>query len=1041
MRFFLLSSLAAALLAVVGPSRSQDKNDPLSEHIAPGKARTPEEERKAFHLPPGFEIQLVASEPDIHKPMNIAFDDRGRLWVTESVEYPFPAPANKKGRDAVKILEDFGPDGKARKITTFADGLNIPIGVLPLTSPIAPPRRGVGGEGALVYSIPNIWKLTDTDSKGHANKREVFVGTFETRDTHGMTNSFTWGFDGWIYATHGFSNTSKIRGADGQAITLNSGNTYRMKPDGAHVEQFTWGQVNPFGLTFSPLGDLFSADCHTKPIMMLLRGGYYDSFGKPHDGLGYAPEMMGAYPDSTAIAGIAYYEADHFPHAYRGQVFIGDVVTCRVNEFRLEWRGSSPWATKHDFLTSDDRWFRPVDIKLGPDGALYIADFYNRIIGHYEVPLDHPGRDRTSGRIWRIVCRGKDGKVESQVPPDLTKATVAELVDRLGQINLANRIHAMNQLVQHGGKDVVDAVRSIMGPSGSSLQREYGLWVLERMGVLDKDTLAAAAEDDERGVRVHAMRVLSERKELADKEHTLLLSGLKDKDPFVQRSAADALGKHENADNLAALLELRHSVPSADTHLLHTVRMAIRGTLRLAESWKQLTALNERDRQAIADVALGVPTADSAKYLVERLKERARDRGNLLASSHHIARYGDGDVTRRLIEFVRAHEPADKGLQAALFQSVEQGVQERGAGLSEEARAWGRALANDLLNSPMAGETLTGVRMAGSLRMKETQDKLAAIAGRPSPSIKGTRPPDNITSVQSDAFDNVRAEAIKSLVLLDSRKHTELLGRILANASEPLGLREQACHTLASVNHADTQAELVKALPLAPARLQSVIAADLAGSPSGAEKLLEAVTVGKASARLLQERFVELRLAAAKLPDFKKRIAKLTEGLPPADQKMQELFRRRKAGFAASKPDAEMGAKVYEKNCANCHQLGGKGAKIGPQLDGVGIRGVDRLLEDILDPNRNVDQAFRATIFALKNGQSVTGLVLREEGEIYVLADDKGKEVRVPKNTVEERSVSQLSPMPANLVDQITEMDFYHLMAYLLQQRAPKEGK
>jgi putative heme-binding domain-containing protein len=156
---------------------------------------------------------------------------------------------------------------------------------------------------------------------------------------------------------------------------------------------------------------------------------------------------------------------------------------------------------------------------------------------------------------------------------------------------------------------------------------------------------------------------------------------------------------------------------------------------------------------------------------------------------------------------------------------------------------------------------------------------------------------------------------------------------------------------------------------------------------------------------------------------------------------MQELFKRRKAGFAASKTDATLGAKVYEKNCANCHQLGGKGAKIGPQLDGVGIRGVDRLLEDILDPNRNVDQAFRATIFALKNGQSVTGLVLREEGEIYVLADAQGKEVRVPKNTVEERSVSQLSPMPANLVDQITEPDFYHLMAYLLQQRAPKEGK
>src|SRR5262249_46110737 len=366
---------------------SDDKKDPYAEHIAPGNPRTPDDERKAFRLPPGFESQLVASEPDIHKPMNIAFDAHGRLWVTDTVEYPFPVAQDKKGRDTVKVLADFAPDGKARKVTTFGDGLNIPIGVLPMD------------HGAIVHSIPNIWRLTDTNGKGHADKREVFVGPFGTRDTHGMTNSFTRGFDGWIYATHGFANDTTIQGRDGQAIHMNSGNSYRMRPDGSHVEQFTWGQVNPFGLTFDPVGNLFSADCHTKPIMMLLRGGYYDSFGKPHDGLGYAPEMMGAYPDSTAIAGIAYYEADHFPRAYHGQVFIGDVVTCRVNEFRLEWRGSSPWATKHDFLTSDDRWFRPVDIKLGPDGALYIADFYNRIIGHYEVPLDHPGRDRTSGRI------------------------------------------------------------------------------------------------------------------------------------------------------------------------------------------------------------------------------------------------------------------------------------------------------------------------------------------------------------------------------------------------------------------------------------------------------------------------------------------------------------------------------------------------------------------------------------------------------------------------------------------------------------------
>ena len=171
---------------------------------------------------------------------------------------------------------------------------------------------------------------------------------------------------------------------------------------------------------------------------------------------------------------------------------------------------------------------------------------------------------------------------------------------------------------------------------------------------------------------------------------------------------------------------------------------------------------------------------------------------------------------------------------------------------------------------------------------------------------------------------------------------------------------------------------------------------------------------------------------------MKERLAKLTKGLPPADQKIQELIGARHKGFDGAKPDADLGAKVFEKSCAICHTIANKGAKVGPQLDGVGVRGLDRLLEDVLDPNRNVDQAFRLTILNLKDGRVVRGLLLREEGEVLVMADDKGKEVRVAKNEVDERSTSQQSPMPATFAEQIPEADFYNLMAFLLKlQVAP----
>ena len=160
-----------------------------------------------------------------------------------------------------------------------------------------------------------------------------------------------------------------------------------------------------------------------------------------------------------ASPALTYYAADQFPEAYRGTIFVGNVVTNRINHDKVEWHGSTPKGIEQpDFVWSEDNWFRPVDIELGPDGALYIADFYNRIIGHYEVPLTHPGRDRKSGRIWRIVYRGPDGKLPP--PPgqvDRTKSTVEQLANDLGDPNLAVRISASNQLVERGGKEAAAA--------------------------------------------------------------------------------------------------------------------------------------------------------------------------------------------------------------------------------------------------------------------------------------------------------------------------------------------------------------------------------------------------------------------------------------------------------------------------------------------------------------------------------------------------------------------------------------------------------
>lgn len=994
-----------SLLALVCAAGSLKADPP---YVATTPHRSPAEERASFRLPPGFEAQLVAAEPDIHKPINIAFDAKGRLWATCTIEYPYPA-AEGKGRDTVKILEDFGPDGRARKITTFADGLNIPIGILPYQ------------DGAIVYSIPNIWRLRDTDGDGKCDTREVVLSGFGHRDTHGMVNGFVLGFDGWVYACHGFSNDSVVKGKDGSEIRMNSGNTFRFKPDGSRVEMVCRGQVNPFGQCLDSLGNLYTACCHSKPITQLLRGAVYPSFMKPHDGLGFGPAMVHEYRGSTALCGLVYYDADHYPKSYHDTMFLGDVVNCCINVFDIERKGATYTAKqrKEDFLSSSDPWFRPCDIKLGPDGALYVADFYNRIIGHYEVPLEHPGRDRTSGRIWRIIYRGEYGKAPPPKAPrsDWTKASVEELVKDLADPNLVVRMTATHQLAERGAKDpragTVDSlayrVAYNLEPGAGPARRAHSLWVLERLQSLDDQPLLAAAKAEDLTVRAHALRVLAERKELSTDQAALVRDSLADSNDLIRRIAADVLARHPSAAARDALLEARVKTDiQRDPFLLHAVRIALREQFRGKEEW----SVASKRITAVGDIAVGLPETAAGNFLVEHLAElRDSQRRRAAEFVHHAARYADAAHLPRLTAAIQA-DAAD-----ALVLSLVRGYQERGQALPAATTEWAVGRIERLLHSTDGGDAQRGIELALALNHRPVATQVAAVGGdrqRPGP---------------------VRIAALNALTRLDPKESTAVLGPRLNDASEPAALREAVAKALAEVNSADARAALANSLPTAPARLASTIAAGLAGTVPGATLLLDTIAAGKASPQLLTDKAVLVKLEASKLPGVKQRVEKLTAGLPPADAAIARLLRQRSAGYQNRKPDLAAGAKLYTQHCANCHQIGGQGAKVGPQLDGIGARGLDRLLEDVLDPNRNVDQTFRATALTLKNGRQLSGLVLREEGEVVVLADAQGKEVRVEKAEIDQRETQPLSPMPANWGDVIAEKDLYDLLAYLLSQR------
>lgn len=1143
--------------------------DPFAEGVRTTDPLTPEEQQKRFKLPPGFEIQLVAAEPQIRKPMNMAFDLQGRLWVSESREYPFAAPLDQPARDSIRVFSDFDEKGRARKMTVFVDGLNIPIGIYPYR------------DGVIAWSIPNIWFFRDTDGDGKADRREQWFGPLGwERDTHGNIASFKRGFDGWLYGTHGFNNNTTFRARDGSSIVLNSGNTYRFRVDGSRVEPHTWGQVNPFGTAWDPSGNLYTSDCHSSPMYQLLAGGYYPSFGKPHDGLGFAPSMMEHAHGSTAIDGMLYYADRLWPEEFHENAFVGNVMTSRLNRDRLEFTGSSPKAVElPDFLASDDPWFRPVDNQLGPDGAVYVADFYNRIIGHYEVPLLHPGRDRERGRIWRIVYRGSDGKPAlHRRTLDLGTASAAALAQELADPNLTWRLQAQNELCDRFGSAAIVPMRRAMdAPGANAFVHAHGLWALYRVGGLELSRLARAARHPDQLVRVHAMRVLTEMKDWTSDAGQLALEGLKDAHALVQRCAVEALGKHPSLESLESVLALAEKVPSGDTHLNYVIRKAIRDHL-LSETIVRQLSLETRSPSSIARIAesvLGAKTEDSGRLALQTASVWGPEqKSKWMESLRHAARYAPLADLGALADLASRKFGSDMDAEWELYQMVDQGMKQRGGEVPAGMRGWSVGLARRLaqslgssegswwnvpqvdatvltnpwgfeerpcadgvrarlISSLPSGEALTGIFRSRSFR---APGKLSFfLAGHDGPPGQGPQgknlarlkrssnheelfrapAPRNdqarrvewdLSKVQGEevyfeivdgdtggayawiAFGRVepevspwpvRAPSVSSArqqVAAEIAREADLaefdviLDRWIKDPATEIGPRVAAAQALAAKRSLPLlrtaaeaagdpampasaririAAEVLPALgenlqawsgefwKTAPHRAQVRLASALAGNLPPATTI-ERIRAGGMPSVLLSEPVVRDRLLARATESEKKEIQDWVAKNPPVNAARAQLIELRRRSFDAAKAVKSKGAELFAQNCKVCHRLGQEGGLIGPQLDGIGNRGLERLLEDVLDTNRNVDRAFRSRVIALKDGEVTTGLFRREEGELVVVADSSGREISIPKARIQSMTESESSLMPDNFGEAFPEGALADLLAFLLDQREVK---
>ena len=521
-----------------------------------GVRRTAEEQRKLFHLPEGFEIELFAQEsPGFGKFVLLVFDQQGRAWSSTALEYPVDANENpaaaealykSKARDKV-IVFDRPFAGGVQEPRVFADGLAIPEGVLPYR------------DGAIVQHGHDIVFLRDTDGDGQADKREVLLTGFGVQDSHLFPHQFTRAPGGWFWLAQGAFNSGKVTTTKGETVDFPSTRMARFRPDGSFFEPTSTGPCNIWGLVLTGQGEAFiqEANDYGYPVMPFHEYAWYpgcaDRLAKS-----YQPPFPVQAPQfklgGTGLSGLALSDPGVWPKGYADVMYVANPITSKVNAIQMKRDGAGYSLEKlADLVTCDDPFFRPIAMTMGPDGCLYVIDWYNKIISHNEVARNHPDRDKQSGRIWRIKPKG----YVAPAIPDYTKLSSADLIARLGARIVGDAHLAWQTLADRAPEAATTAALRALAQdeAADGARRIQALWVLGWQKQHPVDLVAGLLKSPNRNVRREAVSVLRYAAS-PDTAQLALLAGLRaDPDAEVRQAAIKTLGEAITAPGvLPALL-------------------------------------------------------------------------------------------------------------------------------------------------------------------------------------------------------------------------------------------------------------------------------------------------------------------------------------------------------------------------------------------------------------------------------------------------------------------------------------------------------
>lgn len=1036
----LLFVIAISITAFYFIPKSEEKE--TTSHS--DQLRTPEEELAGFKLADGFVVELVASEKDgIINPIDLTFDDAGRLWTQTAQMYPLDPIPEAEWDDLLKLMEDPNEqknhpnfrrildlyqgktkgidkilvlsglyEGKKVNTTVWADSLAIPMSILPYKN------------GAYVAQGSELFFLDDSDKDGKADERVPLLTGFGFVDTHTMAHVLIRGPADWIYFSHGALNKGTVTSLTSNTkVNINYSKIGRFSLDAKKVGLVSAGLNNIWGFQLRNAGQWYGTEANDLgfSVVPMEPGTGFSGIGNDrlHMYQPFVPELHKFRVGGTGISGLAFADdaSGSFPSAWKDVALLANPITSTINAVSIVRNPDGTVTAKHlsDLLTSDDKYFRPVNMEFGPDGCLYVADWYDKIISHNEVPRTDPNRDKKHGRIWRI----RHVSQKAYPIPDFYTVKTTDLVNYLKSPSLWMKRAAWHQITDRPADQTKSLAPAIIALAGDKMQdpvtRIHALWSLEGIKHYDNTLMEDLLASDDHDLRREAIRSLESFSLAAPEIANAVQNLVEDANPMVRSQVLRTIAESGLADTSTIDILVRACKPELSGHEMGGAYE------RKFERYLALKALEQypKELQAYLNTKMATNVAPAnliwaIQALPNELKEKK------FIELWPLAKIEELDESTFIMISKMLRNKNVYSLVKPLFESDAHAVKYLNIALTNEQQVQSAALsrlletpARHLLSSSSEADRLLALEAVGNLNITTLQGTVASL-------------------VNDRASADVLKMALKALDD-DPRAHKEQFLFILNNEKFDLDIRLSALNSLAKADAAAALQNAERWIAKFNSEQKKAFVDLLSGSKEGSAILLTLYGRQQIDIDAFDPSSAERVYNAHLNKSVAKEIAEAAQMKAEEDRKaFNNKFEKYMSIVQKKEGNVSRGKVIFETTCLLCHRVGDKGQSIAPALDGSSSRSNEALLTAILNPDVAVEGGY-AVYRVIKNDNStLEGYLSSKDERGTTLSFMGGSKVFIAASEIKSQGhLPGRSFMPKGLIDNFTESQVADLFSYI----------